>query len=439
MLDKLKLTDIVVWLEVWDMESPTTVRDIEELIKAQVQESLNLDYKRSSSISNKSRAEIAKDVSAFANSDGGLIIYGVEEKDHFPVKIDEGVEHGKFNREWLENVITSNIAPRIEDVQISQIPVSDGRSVFVVKVPKSFRGPHQERLESKRYYRRFNFKAEAMEDYEIREALNRRRVAPALVDVELKIKRGCVIFVMSNPADVPAHNMQFQFSEGMSWRKPSGSPKVLKEGIKFFPPGRTLSFTYNRYSSLLKEGSSDSTQFEVGVSYLHPKLDQRTNEVFYFDLLDFREAVIDKSDIEVMADELAEGLKNIVREVKKVERRLETISNIASATGLDLSVSTVENLRHIENRDGDIEKIHPLYCSPQVFIETLNVSRDVAWEFFKYFDGSSEAENIAQLEGVTEEVLERFRRYFVGIKVQKSAPHVPQAVYAEAPDLEPDN
>lgn len=88
MLDKLKLTDVIMWLEVSNMESPTTVRDIEELIKAQVQESLNLDYKRSNSISNKSRAEIAKDVSAFANSDGGLIIYGVEEKDHLPVKID---------------------------------------------------------------------------------------------------------------------------------------------------------------------------------------------------------------------------------------------------------------------------------------------------------------------------------------------------------------
>jgi predicted HTH transcriptional regulator len=62
------------------MELPKTVEDIQKLIGTQVQESLNLDYKRSSSISNKARAEIAKDASAFANSDGGLIIYGVEEK-----------------------------------------------------------------------------------------------------------------------------------------------------------------------------------------------------------------------------------------------------------------------------------------------------------------------------------------------------------------------
>ena len=30
----------------------------------------------------KKKAEIAKDVSAFANSDGGIILYGIEEQEH---------------------------------------------------------------------------------------------------------------------------------------------------------------------------------------------------------------------------------------------------------------------------------------------------------------------------------------------------------------------
>lgn len=156
------------------MNLPETIKDIERFIEARVQESINLGYKRSNSVDDKKRAEIAKDVSAFANSDGGLLIYGVEEQEHLPIKMDNGIEHKKFNREWLENVITGNIAPRIDDIQIFQIPLSDSHSLFAVKVPKSFRGPHQERLESKRYYRRFNFKSVPMEDYEVREAYNRR-------------------------------------------------------------------------------------------------------------------------------------------------------------------------------------------------------------------------------------------------------------------------
>lgn len=224
------------------MELPKTVENIQKLIRTQVQESLNLDYKRSSSISNKARAEIAKDVSAFANSDGGLIIYGVEEKEHLPVRIDDGVEHETFNREWLENVITSNIAPRIEDIQISQIPLSDSHSIFAVKVPKSFRGPHQERLESKRYYRRFNFKSVPMEDYEVREAYNRRRIVPSLINFDLKIK-DFVEFVISNVGDLPAQDVRFEFSKGMRWWEDGEPPATLRDGIKLFPSGRIFSFT----------------------------------------------------------------------------------------------------------------------------------------------------------------------------------------------------
>jgi predicted HTH transcriptional regulator len=56
------------------MDLPTTRIDLENLIKNQVQESLHLDYKDSRAISDKLRHEIAKDVSAFANADGGVII-----------------------------------------------------------------------------------------------------------------------------------------------------------------------------------------------------------------------------------------------------------------------------------------------------------------------------------------------------------------------------
>ena len=114
--------------EYFFMDIPRTIEDLMLLIKNEVQESTHLDYKASPAIDNKKRGEIAKDISAFANSDGGIIIYGIQENDHLPVKIDEGVDHSKYTREWLEQVINSNISPIIDGIEIVQIPLSSGRS-----------------------------------------------------------------------------------------------------------------------------------------------------------------------------------------------------------------------------------------------------------------------------------------------------------------------
>ncbi|MGA8610988.1 MAG: ATP-binding protein, partial [Xanthobacteraceae bacterium] len=89
--------------------------NLEMLIREGIQESLTLDYKASPSLSkeSKGRDELCKDVSSFANSAGGQIIYGIEEKDRKPTRIDEGSD---ITREWIEQVIDSNVQPRIENL-----------------------------------------------------------------------------------------------------------------------------------------------------------------------------------------------------------------------------------------------------------------------------------------------------------------------------------
>ena len=63
------------------------------LIENKVEESLNLEYKSAKALDRTAKAtsEISKDVSAMANSHGGVIIYGISENDelrHFPKEID---------------------------------------------------------------------------------------------------------------------------------------------------------------------------------------------------------------------------------------------------------------------------------------------------------------------------------------------------------------
>src|SRR5882724_1635607 len=101
------------------IDLPTTLAEVQALIDAQVQEDLHLDYKDSRALGRDKKSEIAKDVSSFANADGGIIIYGVEEANHLPVKIDEGVTHRNLSHEWLEQTLRSNITPRIDDLRIA--------------------------------------------------------------------------------------------------------------------------------------------------------------------------------------------------------------------------------------------------------------------------------------------------------------------------------
>jgi hypothetical protein len=148
-----------------------TKADLERLIQDSIQESLTLDYKSSAALAkdSKSRDELCKDVSALANSAGGQIIYGIEEKDQKPFRIDEGALG--ITREWIEQVIDSNVQPRILGLIITPIQLAKGFA-FVITVPQSTsRGAHQS--PDKKYYKRQNFQSTAMEDYEIRDVMKR--------------------------------------------------------------------------------------------------------------------------------------------------------------------------------------------------------------------------------------------------------------------------
>jgi predicted HTH transcriptional regulator len=157
--------------------------DILSLIKEQVQESLTLDYKKSDALAKTEgkKNELSKDVSAFANSAGGVILYGVEEDKHYPIQIDVGFDPNDISKEWIEQVINSTIHPKIDGLRINQIALnqsSPGRVIYAVSIPAATsRAPHQ--ANDKRYYKRYNFQSVSMEDYEIRD-IYRRSTIPDL-------------------------------------------------------------------------------------------------------------------------------------------------------------------------------------------------------------------------------------------------------------------
>jgi hypothetical protein len=169
------------------MKTPKTKKDLENLIKNKIEEGSELEYKSSGALekSDKAKSEIAKDVSAMANAVGGLIIYGIKESSHVPREITP-IDRNKFSKEWLEQVINSGISPKIEGLKIISISVNgDDGAVYVIEIPQG-NTAHQNSADCK-YYRRYNFEAVPMKDYEIRDVMSRMR-HPA-VELEFEIEK----------------------------------------------------------------------------------------------------------------------------------------------------------------------------------------------------------------------------------------------------------
>jgi hypothetical protein len=157
-----------------------TKADLQKLIDDGVEESILLDYKASPALTRDSKQsdEMCKDVSAFANSAGGQIIYGIEEeKKGTPSAVDDGVTDPKITREWIIQILNSRVQPKMVGVTVERIKLSEHGFGFVINVPQTNSGPHQ--APDKKYYRRHELLSQPMEDYEIRDVMN-RAVTPEL-------------------------------------------------------------------------------------------------------------------------------------------------------------------------------------------------------------------------------------------------------------------
>lgn len=118
------------------------LEDINNLITEKVPEDKFLEYK--GQLDNGEKDKILKTVCGFANADGGLFIYGLEEKNGEPQEITGVSLKGKSWDEkklQIQNWIDGNIEPRL-NVKMNMHDLDDDKSVILIKVPKSWNPPH---------------------------------------------------------------------------------------------------------------------------------------------------------------------------------------------------------------------------------------------------------------------------------------------------------
>lgn len=168
---------------------------IEEICRGRFSESATLDFKRSiPGRDGGGVAELAKDVSAMANADGGDLVFGIDEVDAAASAIAPiTTETADQAQRRIFQVIDSNIEPRLRGVHMKAVDVPGGY-VLIVRVPASFDGPHCTRNSNsqRRFVSRNGTTTSDMSFEQIRMAFDRTSL---LVDRARKQIEHCLFLV----------------------------------------------------------------------------------------------------------------------------------------------------------------------------------------------------------------------------------------------------
>lgn len=150
--------------------------DINRLIKNEIRESKSLDYKRDLNLEQTSdKKEFLYDITSFYNTEGGCIIFGIEEgKDEknnntgIPKSV-VGIEIPNVDKleQKIEDIIKNNSEPSITNVAINCLKVN-GLWVLIIGISQVIGMPVMVTLnESNKFYRRKNSGKYCADVYEL--------------------------------------------------------------------------------------------------------------------------------------------------------------------------------------------------------------------------------------------------------------------------------
>lgn len=115
-----------------------TCEDIKEFCERGIPESKHLDYKDEIP---KEVEKIAKTIAAFANTQGGILIFGIKDESDRPKPPFEGISFREGLRNRIEQISRGHIEP-VPFIETHVCPPEQGRTFVIVRIPQSTLTPH---------------------------------------------------------------------------------------------------------------------------------------------------------------------------------------------------------------------------------------------------------------------------------------------------------
>jgi hypothetical protein len=116
--------------------------DVKAFCDEQIEENRRVEYKKAFS-SKDEKKQIAKEISAFANTHGGIILVGVGEKDRKPKLPIDGIDYVKGLNEKVTSIALKNIYPPVfPETKVCRFGDNHEKAVVVIRVQESDETPH---------------------------------------------------------------------------------------------------------------------------------------------------------------------------------------------------------------------------------------------------------------------------------------------------------
>jgi hypothetical protein len=180
------------------------LKDLETLVNNSVAEGKTIEYKKLlPGNSDEGRKEFLSDVSSFANTSGGDLIFGVIEENGIATKI-EGISVSNADEEIrkYDNLIRDGIEPRIQSV-IHKVKIDDEKFVFIIRINPSWTGPHRVKFRGHdKFYARNSVGKYPMDTSELRTAFN---LSATLVEKIKKFRTERIFEIMADNTPIPFH------------------------------------------------------------------------------------------------------------------------------------------------------------------------------------------------------------------------------------------